>query len=358
MILTARRLPTNWFSLAIALALSVVAVAPTPAPVMAADPDHPSASEMIDKKTRKAIDDALAWLAKRQHEDGSFGSGDMRGNVAVTAISGLAFMAGGSTPNRGPYGKEVSRAVRYLLAHTEQSGYIINRRAMSRGPMYGHGFATMFLAECYGMSRHPKLREKLTRAVKLIVDSQNQQGGWRYEPNSQDADVSVTICEIMALRAARNAGIHVPKKTVDRCIKYVKKCQNPDGGFMYILGNHGQSAFPRSAAGVVALYSAGVYKGREIQKGLDYLMRFTPDPKSKRRMEHEYYGQYYAVQAMWQAGGARWRKWYPAARDRMLALRVDGMPYWMLRQYSADYATAMACIVLQMPYDYLPIFQR
>ncbi|NLE39199.1 MAG: terpene cyclase/mutase family protein [Pirellulaceae bacterium] len=312
---------------------------------------------MIDQKTETAIRDALAWLASRQHEDGSFGSGDMRGNTAVTALCGMAFLAGGSTPNRGPHGEQVDLAVEYLLARTEQSGLIIDRRAASQGPMYGHGFATMFLAECYGMSRRPELREKLVRAVKLIVDSQNSEGGWRYWPDSTDADISVTICQIMALRAARNAGIHVPKPTVDRCVEYVKKCQNPDGGFTYMLGDRRESLFPRSAAGVVVLYSAGIYEGTEIAGGLDYLMRFLPDGKPGRESPHYYYGQYYGVQAMWHAGGERWKKWYPAARDDLLARRAANAPYWT-SPHTADYATAMACIVLQVPYDYLPIFQR
>ena len=101
--------------------------------------------------------------------------------------------------------------------------------------MYGHGFATLFLAECYGMSPRPELREKLDKAVKLIVNTQNKEGGWRYQPQREDADISVTVCQVMALRAARNAGLYVPKETIDRSIDYVKRSQNADGGFMYML---------------------------------------------------------------------------------------------------------------------------
>ncbi|MBN1590002.1 MAG: terpene cyclase/mutase family protein [Pirellulales bacterium] len=315
-------------------------------------------AELMTEETETAVQQALAWLAARQHDDGSFGSGDWRGNVAVTAIAGMAFMSGGSTPNRGPYGAQVNRTVDYLMKQTEENGFIINRDAVSQGPMYGHGFATLFLAECYGMSRRAELREKLARAVKLIVDAQNKEGGWRYQPDSIDADVSVTICQVMALRAARNAGLHVPKKTIDRCIDYVKKCQNPDGGFAYQLNRDRQSMFARSAAGVVALYSAGVYEGPEIEKGLDYLTRFVPGSRQAARVDHYFYGQYYAAGAMWLSGGARWQKWYTAVRDDLLDRRVDNARYWTSLSYTDDYATAMACIVLQMPNDYLPILQR
>ncbi len=104
------------------------------------------------------------------------------------------------------------------------------------------------------------------------------------------------------LAPARNAGLYVPNETIDRAIDYVKRSQNADGGFMYMLSNAGESDFPRSAAAVVALYSAGIYKGPEIAKGLDYLMRFIPAEGVTRREMYFFYGHYYAVQAFWQAG--------------------------------------------------------
>jgi hypothetical protein len=213
----------------------------------------------------------------------------------------------------------------------------------------------MFLAECYGMSQRSDLREKLAKAVKLIVDTQNTEGGWRYKPERRDADISVTICQIMALRAARNAGIEVPRETVERCIDYVKRSQNADGGFMYMLQGTG-SEFPRSAAGVVALYSAGVYEGDEIRKGLDYLMEHLPQSDAYSRGSHYFYGQYYAVQAMWHAGGENWHRWYPAIRDALLARQGDEGE-WM-DDICPEYGTAMACIILQMPNNYVPIFQK
>jgi hypothetical protein len=221
--------------------------------------------------------------------------------------------------------------------------------------MYGHGFATLFLAECYGMTQRPDVREKLSLAVNLIINTQNTEGGWRYQPQRRDADISVTICQVMALRAARNAGLFVPRETIDRCTEYVKRSQNPDGGFMYMVQG-GQSAFPRSAAGVVALYSAGIYEGQEIKKGLEYLQQFMPQGSDFNRESHYFYGHYYAVQAMWHAGGPLWNKWYPAIRDALVARQGDDGS-WM-DSICQEYGTAMACIILQMPNNYLPIFQR
>jgi hypothetical protein len=314
------------------------------------------AENLMKPETHRAVESGLSYLKAQQNPDGSFGRGGYSRNVAVCSLAGLAFMARGSTPGRGPHGEEVNRCLAFILDHVRESGYIIAPEAASHGPMYGHGFATLFLAEVYGMSSEQTLRDKLVRAVDLIVRTQNEEGGWRYEPKRQDADISVTICQIMALRAARNAGIFVPNETVDRCIDYVKRSQNPDGGFMYQLTAPGDSRFPRSAAGVVALYSAGIYEGEEIERGLDYLLKQLPGSKAVQLEAYYFYGHYYAVQAMWQAGGERWQRWYPAMHEALLARqRPDGA--WF-DQISAEYGTAMACIILQMPNNYLPIFQR
>ncbi len=314
-----------------------------------------SAAEWITPAADRAIGRGLASLLAHQHEDGSFGAGAYRGNVAVTALAGLAFLSASSTPGRGPYGDEIDRIVDYLLAHSQPSGFIIAPEAASHGPMYGHGFATLFLAETYGMSRRAELREKLARAVRLIVNTQNDEGGWRYRPERADADISVTICEVMALRAARNAGLYVPNETIDRCIEYVRRSQNADGGFRYMLQG-GESAFARSAAGLVTLYSAGVYEGPEIDKALEYLVQFKPAPGEVRREAYYYYGHYYAVQAMWLAGGDYWSDWYPAVRDELVTRQLaDGS--WT-SPIDLDYSTAMACIILQVPNQCLPILLR
>ena len=324
-------------------------------PAVGQENPEETAVRMMTAGTDRAIEQGLRFLAAQQQGDGAFGTRGYSRNVAVCGLCGLAFMAGGSTPGRGPYGGQVRKALRFVLDHAQPSGYIKIDGSASHGPMYGHGFATLFLAQAYGMSRHPELREKLVKAIQLIIDAQNKDGGWRYHQHPHDADVSVTVCQVMALRAARNAGLHVPNEVIDRCIKYVKRSQNSDGGFQYMIRG-GQSAFPRSAAGLVALYSAGIYDGPEITKGIEYLMRYLPRANRIRRESHYFYGHYYAAQAMWQAGGDQWAQWYPAIRNELISLqRPKG--YWM-DSICREYGTAMACIILQMPNNVLPIFQR
>jgi len=311
---------------------------------------------LFSPQVRAAIAKGLAFLAARQNADGAFGTGSYGQNVAVCGLCGMAFLAAGHTPRRGAYGDPLDRCLAFILRHAAENGYIFAAEGASRGPMYGHGFATLFLSEAYGTAPHVEMRQKLDRAVRLIVDTQNAEGGWRYEPRRHDADISVTVCQVMALRAAHNAGVFVPSETIDRAVAYVKRCQSPDGGFLYKANEPGESLFPRSAAAIVALYSAGIYEGEEIRKGLDYLMRFPPRANTQGEQTYYMYGHYYAVQAMWHAGGTYWNTWYPAIREVLLKQqRSDGA--WFDR-ISPEYGTAMAALILQMPENYLPIFQR
>ena len=202
------------------------------------------------------------------------------------------------------------------------------------------------------------LNDTLGRAVRLIVDSQNEEGGWRYNPVPLDADVSVTICEIMALRSARDAGVKVPRETIDKAVEYVRKCQNPDGGFRYMM-QRGGSAWPRTAAGVASLFYAGIYEDDAIERGLEYMSRVAIPGRGMvgPGTAHYYYGQYYSAQAMYLAGGEWWSEWWPAVRQELLG-RQGGDGSWVDHQIGDAYATSMSLIVLQMPKRYLPIFQK
>ncbi|MEX0704767.1 MAG: prenyltransferase/squalene oxidase repeat-containing protein [Planctomycetales bacterium] len=346
-------------SLLLIAALALAGVLPPERVAFAQRPAEARHPDLVTPETEKAIERGLEYLVARQHEEGSFGSGTAyKNNVAVTSLAGLALLADGHTPGRGKYGRESQKTVDFILSRCRPNGYIIEESSVSHGPMYGHGFATLYLAEVYGMTHRQDIREKLKKAVELIVNTQNKEGGWRYDPKPVDADVSVTVCQLMALRAARNRGIHVPRETVDKAADYIKRCQNPDGGFRYQLVRTGtESAFPRSAAAVVGLHSAGIYAGREIEQGLRYLERHVPEGDPFRVETHYYYGHYYAVQALWQAGGDAWERWYSAIRDELNRRQLpDGS--WSDSLICDEYGTAMALLVLEMPNNYLPIFQR
>ncbi len=344
---------------AVLLAAGALAQGPdSPAPPVATPP-APVAEMTVE------LDEAIArgfdYLAAAQLEDGSFGGGRYERHVGITALACIAFMADGHLPGRGPYGRIIERGLDFILDNQAETGLLA--ADTSHGPMYGHGFAALFLGEIYGMTRGgpdtaraDRVHDALVRSIRLIVQTQNAEGGWRYNPVPYDADVSVTICQIMALRSARNAGIEVPRETIDRAVEYVRKCQNADGGFRYQLSGGG-SAWPRSAAGVASLYYAGIYEGEAIESGLAYLQREATPSSPNRSQAHYFYGQYYTAQAMYLAGGEHWASFWPAVREELIERQQENGS-WSDRHAGGAYGTAMSLIVLQMPKRYLPIFQK
>jgi hypothetical protein len=332
-----------------------------PRPDGGASAQNNALANEITPELTASINRGMKYLVSTQIADGSFGDGRYGKNVAVSALAGIALMADGNLPGRGQYGDAVTKCAEYILANCTESGLVAGDTA--NGPMYGHGFATLFLGEVYGMTAgggdtqlSGRLHEAVVKSIHLIEQTQNEEGGWRYNPVPYDADVSVTICQIMALRSARNAGIEVSKETIDRAVEYVRKCQNPDGGFKYQLES-GQSGWPRSAAGIASLYYAGIYKDDAIDRGLAYLIREALPGGPSTSRAHYYYGHYYAVQAMYLAGGPNWARWWPAIREELIKNQADDGS-WEDRSVGYAYATSMSLIILQMPKRYLPIFQK
>ena len=357
----------------------LMVVAASPAPQNAPGGDHSPELWEVNESSQRAVKLGLEYLARTQNPDGSWYCGvgfklmesyelitPMRdqmlnggGHVGVSALAGMAFLAGGNLPGQGRYSANIEKALNYVLSCVKEDGYITDNGSR----MYSHAFGTLFLAEIYGMTRRSDVKEKLQQAIDLVVKSQNPSGSWRYLPYAQDSDMSITVCQVMALRSARNIGIRVPKSTIDRAVHYVKSSAIKEGknrgGFKYQDRPIYQtrSSFPLTAAGITTLYGAGVYADEDIKAGLDYLNENYGFLREIYRDHYFfYYGNYYAVQAMFIAGSPYWEKYWPMIRNDLVNMqREDGS--WKDNVGEA-YATAMATIILQIPYKYLPIFQR
>lgn len=317
-------------------------------------------------KVDKAVERGLGYLAARQKSDGSFGAPETPYGTdpAVTALCGLAFLSDGDTPNRGKYGGKLARIADYLLGVVQENGLIEDPRNPSPRPMYGQGYGITFLCEVYGMYEHEGFKEKLRNAVDLIIETQGADGGWRYRPIREPiADTSVTSCQLVALRAAKNAGFYVPNEVIEKAVAFILKAQNNDGGFRYLHSSDdaaaGHSAFARSAASLLALQCGGVYEGEVPEKGFEYLAKFSP-PNNPGG--HFHYGHYYAVTAIWCAGEKcpiKFEKWFAAVSLALVQTQQpDGSWNAKNGEMPADCATAMSCIILRVPKQHIPSMQK
>ena len=323
--------------------------------------DVPKDDVTVDERSEQIIKGALKWLAARQQPNGSWNTG--RGNdhpVAMTGYTLMCLMAAGQLPGEGEYGKNVTRGMNFLLSCVRADGYITNG---GESNMYNHGIAAIALAEWYGQTRDPKLKQKLDLSIKLIVNCQNQQGGWRYRPAIVDGDISVTVLQLVAARAALNSGIEVPQTTIDRGVNFVKLCYHPStGGFTYQpRGN--PPGFARTAAAIYSLQVCGRYDDREVKTGAEYLLR---RPMSTNG-EWFTYGNFYAAPAMYMIGGDAWRQWYEGIKTILIdragsKLRKEGdLFYWEPfdgQGVGPVYATSVYTMILAMPYHYIPLYQR
>ena len=348
-------------------------------PAARAETPSPVLPDMVTRKTVKAVERGLNYLAKTQRQDGSWLNSGGYGVYpsAMTALAGLGMMAGGSTPETGPYSRNVTRAMSYLIrvAESHNDGMIVGPGAEYRS-MYGHGFGMLFLAQCYGTEVNRdyenRLRKVLTKAVALTAGAQsdlgkqhNHAGGWIYTPTGRSDEGSVTVTQLQALRACRNAGIKVPKSTIDRAVAYLKYCQMPDGGICYSARSRHSSRPAISAAAIACFYAAGVYDRQTGGKGTEAQMveRLVKYVKSRIQVGgsawggHYFYTQFYMAQSMYQRGGKDWKTYFPQIRDRLLQLQSpDGS--WNGDSVGTTYGTAIATIILQLPYGYVPIYQK
>jgi hypothetical protein len=304
--------------------------------------------------TQQAILNGLNWLASRHAPDGGFGQGDAYArNVGVCALCGLAYLSQGW---RGAFHARIMECTKYLLAHAQPGGFIVEDEVVTHAALYGHGFATLYLGQIFGEDKRAEVREALKRAVGLIVSLQNAEGAWKYTTLPGDEDVSITTCQMMALLSARQAGIAVPHAAISRGVDFLRRCQNPDGGFRYRLIDPPESLFPRSAAAVATLHAAGLHKDDSVLRGRKYLeTAATPAISQVQHGEYYYYGHFYATHAACQAGETTWNRWYPVVRNELLQ-RQSSDGYWQDPNIGAEYATAMALIILQFPYVRIPLF--
>ncbi len=359
---------------------------------------------LMTSEIERVVDGALRWLKDQQNRDGSWnarigfkindgyrlepGNQGPEGlpHLGVTSLAAMAMLSGGHMPGQGPYGQVVEDALRFVMSKVSENGFITANGTR----MYSHALSLLFLAEVYGMTGQPQLRACLDRAVEFTHRSQNQTGGWRYAPLARDSDMSITVCQVVALREARNIGIRVPKATIDSALRYVMESavtrDEERGAFLYQHQDvpFNRNSFALTAAGLTTIYQAGLYSDRDIdayceahgievrpriKQCLAYLWRWYPMLRNEYGNHYfYYYGNYYAAQAMYTRGGEEWRRWYAMVSEDLLRSSNKGRAregqgaeerfYWRDNHVGENFATAVAAIILQVPNHYLPIFQR
>lgn len=390
----------RWFNVLIALGcIASLSVAQDDG--AAADPSEAPAIRMLNKQyvtedLKQAVTNGLKRLSELQESNGAFTrGGGQQYAIAVTSLAGLALLASGSTPDKGPYSGNVRRAIDFLLSMQDRNtGYFTGESDGSR--IHGHGYATLFLAQAYGSlesgADKQRVERSLQAAVERISKGQTGFGGWGYVPDDLTWDeASTTVCCIQALRAASDAGIKVEKSTIAKAVKYLydsaeKRVFMHQGEehvgytFKYSLASGWNSdSYALVAAAISTMNGIGIYAANEIwneqdigrvyQGGLRWL-RFKLDDFLSRRqagqgsldVSHFYYAHFYATQAMWLAPQeVYFDEYFPRVRELLVAEQKRnpaGNGGWPAQSYGEAYTTSFALLILQVPYQLLPLYAR
>jgi len=356
------RTPTRFFVM-FSLLTTPVAAQSTDAPP--AEPSRVSAAPRLPRgitpEAHQAIERGLAYLARTQDRQGAWSNRTGQGAypVAMTALAGIALLMDGNTTTQGRYAPQVDRAANFLLRCSTSTGLITGGNEESR-PMFGHGFAQLFLSQLHGMTEDPgrarQMHDVLTKAIQLTGRAQNQAGGWIYTPDSGGDEGSVTITQVQALRSCRNVGLAVPKDVIDDAMDYLAKSQNSDGGIRYsLMQQGGASRAPITAAAVCCWYNAGEYTNPRARHALAFCKdKIKPGAPS---IGHDYYAHLYMAQALYVSNDPDWGDYFAKRRDYLVGQQQsDGA--WIGDGVGDVYGTAVALIVLLLPYNQLPIMQR
>lgn len=330
------------------------------------------------------LDDAvargLAYLARQQNPDGSFGAGRNPDGtpatapaaveappMALTALSLTAFLSAGQAPDVGRHGLAVRNAVDYLVGKIPDDGYVgaVKGDKADASGMFGHAVVTLALAEAYGVEedrdRRTRIRAALVKTLGVTLAAQSapnrpepHAGGWGAAPDAPDANLSITAWSVLSLRACRDVGLDVPQAAFDRVAQFVLKCRNPvDRGFAYQPGGAGNAGATGAAILVFQLLGAG--DRPEVPEAV----KFLSQPSATTRPTN--LSPYHTSLAAQLAGESTW-SWVakPVADAALAAQQPDGgwPPAATPAEPGRTFATAKSVLTLTVPYRLLPIYER
>lgn len=287
----------------------------------------------------------LNYLKDQQLKEG-FWRGQYGDEPGVVGFALMAFLAHGDDPNSGPYSAAIQKCITYIFnKQNPTTGYI-------GSTMYTHGFATLALAEAYGVVDNEQIGPKLRQAINLILLAQNHnpKGGWRYSPEANDADTSIVGCQMMALFAARNAGLEIPEEAFQRAQKFMNSCRQEQGGYGYTSPSGVRVTL--SAIGSLVQSLGGLKNTASYKTTLEYLKRNL----HYREDSYVFYFEYYMAQALFHADMATWKEWNNK-NIRLLFSSQQSDGSWSAGTGQA-YGTTLALLSLAVNYRFLPIYEK
>ena len=321
-------------------------------------PEGSGQFEESTTKSEKAVRKGTDWLLKTFNPDGGCGT-DLTAptDIACTAMVGLALLSQGNTPLHGVHSREVRRILLYILEQVDHMPLDditprTDTQVQVKIGRHAHSFfAALFLSQALGeVENQERVRKALRRLVGVIERAQKEDGTWGAE---SWAPVLGTVMGWSSLRASHSVGFPV-KASIERTQKkLVEQMDQQAQGWMQDLY--------KNASGLRVLWAAG--KGDEpvpkkVMASVLHLIATDQTPFTQAGGE-EFLAFHLLNECLLQAGGEKWRKWFPNLRDRLVQVQnEDGSWAGHHCITSRTFCTAAALLVLASPNRYLPISQK
>ena len=323
-------------------------------------------------ESEEAVERGLRWIAVHQEDDGSWrfdlkvracrgychNPGTEPSTTAATALALLPFLGAGYTHRSGPYVDTVHRGLYYLLRRGRQTDKGLDFQEGMKNGMYAQGLVAIVLCEAFAMTKDPALKQPAQEAVRFIEYAQDKAGGgWRYRPG-EPGDTTVTGWQLMALKSAEMAGLKVDRSVHYAAQRFLDSVASEEGA---LYGYQDRS--PRHSTTAIGLlcrmYAGWPRQHPPLARGIAHLAEWGPS-------ETDLYYDYYATQVMRHWGGSDWKRWNETMREFLIKTQATegheaGSWYFddpHSRVGGRLYTTAMAVMILEVYYRYMPLYGK
>ena len=316
------------------------------------------------QESEEAVSRALDWFSRHQEKDGRWSihkhGGQKNHDIASTSFALLCYFGWGAKHNKdGPYRETVEKGVQWLMAQVKEGDFTNGQH----NGMYDQGVATLALAEAYGLTKDPSLREPLQQAVDFVVAAQNKShGAWDYSPKSKRMDTSVSGWQLMALKSADLAGIQIPADSLRLAGVWLDRVSSGSKKGIYGYDRAGFKTSAMVAEGMFSQQILGTMDASHprMKESADHLLQHLPKKKGNQA---DYYYWYYGTLSSYMNKGEVWEKWNPVMREILIDRQVKGgrdEGSWDYKhgnhskQMGRVITTAIATLSLEVYYRYLP----
>ena len=343
-----------------------------------------------DPEADAAVEKGVAFLLEHQHADGSWGEstvgrsyeilaavpGSHRAfQVATTALCVMAIR------NSRIESEEARRAVRKGLEFLIRRARVSRPNGMEMYNVWAFGYGLRCLSEAVFSGEYADLNDRMRAAAEKLITAlklyQVPDGGWGY----YDFDVQsyrpsytsmsfTTSTEVISLYAAKQVGISIPEKMLDKALLSLHRARRSDGSYLYgwylryAMGhpvNKIKGSTCRTSSCHLAQYLFNDHVGyADLVKGIEDLIEnhHFSDIARKRPVPHEawyansgyfyLYGHYYASMVLQHLKPEDQARLWPPLRQWILGLQEPDGSWWdyPLYGYHKYYGTAYALLTL------------